>query len=594
MRRSGAGRTRPASAELRGVDGPRSSTQRERTRKLWAAALAILAVMSAGSGSDAQALRTGRGSLRFARAHLQGSRQPLGGEAQIAAIDRILVMPFENPSGEGRLYWLREASAVLLAEDLRACGATAIEREERVKAFERLGVPADASLSDATVIRLGQLLGASSIVVGSLALDGDRLTVKARAIRLDSGRMQPEVSEQAPLPDLFRVFDRTVIRLFPILLAPASHSDKSHAPLPAFENYIKGLIAENGAAQVKFLQAALAASPHYDAARLALWQAYSGQGDHPKALAAALDVPETSASFRRARFLAALSQIQLKQYDQAVTTLRALASERRSATSSNNLGVVQLRRGASAHEASASSYFSEAHKLDEADSDYLFNLGYSYLIERDLQAALYWLREAVRRDPAHGDAHYVLGAALTTNGATTEGGREKDLARRLSSRYAEWDRRPASDPVPKGLERLKEDLEPSALARGDLAFQTAEQRDQQDLARFHLDQARRFFERDNDRDAIASLKKALYLSPYDAEAHLLLGRIYLRGGRQRDAIDELKISLWSQETVAVHLALGEAYLQSKDLQSARAEVQRALTLDPQSAEAKKLLDRIDK
>ncbi len=555
---------------------------------------AITAVVAVLGGT---AFATPRAEAQAARAPSPPSKRvqvtPAGvADFQTAAIDRILVMPFENPSGEERLYWLREGAAMLLAADLRACGATTIGREERVKAFERLGVPSNANLSDATVIRIGQLLGASSIVIGSLALDGDRLAIKARAIRLDSGRMQPEVGEQAPLPDLFRVFDRMAIRLFPVLLAPASHADTAHGPLPAFENYIKGLIAESSAAQIKFLQAALAAYPDYDAARIALWQVYTAQGEHQKALVAALAVPDKSSSFRRARFLAALSQIQLKQYDPAVTTLRALASDRPSPTISNNLGVVQLRRGAAPHDVFASSLFGEARKLDEQDSDYLFNLGYAYFFERDVQAAIYWLREAVRRNPADGDAHYVLGAALTATSAVSEGAREKDLARRLSSRYAEWDRRPANDPVPRGLERLKEDLEPSALARGDLAFQMAEQKDQKDLARFHLDEARRLFQRDNDRDAAAALKKALYLSPYDPEAHLLLGRIYLRGGRQRDAVDELKISLWSQETVAAHLALAEAYLQARDVQAARAEAQRALTLDPQSAEAKKLLERI--
>jgi Flp pilus assembly protein TadD/TolB-like protein len=515
-----------------------------------------------------------------------------GADLQTAAIDRILVMPFDNPSGEARLHWLREAAAVLLADDLRASGATAIGREERVKAFERLGVPINASLSDATVIRIGELLGASSVVVGSLALEGERLSVKARAIRLDSGRMQPEVAEQTLLPDLFRVFDRIVIRLFPILLAPAPQGEKARPPLPAFENYTKGLIAETPAVQVKLLEAALAGYAGYDAARLALWQAYTTQGDHQKALAIALDVPEGSPSFRRARFLAALSQMQLKQYEPAANTLRTLAAGGPLATISNNLGVIQLRRGASGHEAVASSYFGDAHKLDDGDPDYLFNLGYSYFLERDVQAATYWLREAVRRNPADGDAHYVLGTALGSAGTPTEAVREKDLARRLSSRYAEWDRRPASDPLPGGLERVKEDLETSALARGDLAFQAAEQKDQQDLARFHLEEGRRLFERDSDREAAAALKRAIYLSPYEAEAHLLLGRVYLRGGRAREAIDELKISLWSQETVGAHLALAEAYLQARDLPSARAEAQRALVLDPQSAEAKKLLERI--
>ena len=49
------------------------------------------------------------------------------------------------------------------------------------------------------------------------------------------------------------------------------------------------------------------------------------------------------------------------------------------------------------------------------------------------------------------------------------------------------------------------------------------------------------------REAISELQRAVYLSPYDHEAHLLLGRVYLRGGRLQDAIDALKISIWSSE-----------------------------------------------
>ncbi len=521
-----------------------------------------------------------------------GAHPQASPNAQNAAIDRILVMPFENPSHDARLFWLREGSALLLAEDLRACGATAIGRDERLKAFERLGVPPGATLSDATVIRLAELLGASSVVIGSLSVEGDTLTVRARTIRLDAGRMQAEVTEQAPLRDLFRMFDRTVIRLFPVLLAPSGHNDASHAPLPAFEDYVKGLIAETAPGQVKFLQAALKAYPGYDAARIALWQVYNAQGAHARAVAVALEVPERSSAFRRARFLAALSQMQLQQYEQAFNTLRLLAAERPAASIANNLGVIQLRRGAVGQASSASYHFGEARKLAPDDFDCIFNLGYAFFFERDLQASIYWLREAVRGNPADGDAHYVLGAALTASGATTEGGREKDLARHLSSSYAEWDKRPATDPVPRGLERVKEDLEPTPLARGDLAFQSAGQRDQQDLAKFHLEQGKRSFERESDRDAIAELKRAIYLSPYEAEAHLLLGRVYLRNGRLREAADELKISLWSQETLAGHLALAETYLQLKDTTAARAEVQRALILDPSSAAAKALVQKI--
>ena len=88
---------------------------------------------------------------------------------------------------------------------------------------------------------------------------------------------------------------------------------------------------------------------------------------------------------------------------------------------------------------------------------------------------------------------------------------------------------------------------------------------------FYLDRGRRLYQQENDREAVAELNHALYLSPYLADAHLLLGRIHLRNGRVHEAIDAFKIALWSAETAEAHAALGEAYRQAKDSTPARAE-----------------------
>lgn len=88
------------------------------------------------------------------------------------------------------------------------------------------------------------------------------------------------------------------------------------------------------------------------------------------------------------------------------------------------------------------------------------------------------------------------------------------------------------------------------------------------------------------------MRRALYLSPYEAEAHLLLGRIYLRTGQTSTAIDAFKIALWSQESVAGHVELAHAYLQNKDEANARATLERALVLDPTAAEVQEQLSKL--
>src|SRR5206468_12455173 len=130
------------------------------------------------------------------------------------------------------------------------------------------------------------------------------------------------------------------------------------------------------------------------------------------------------------------------------------------------------------------------------------------------------------------DAHFVLGAALAAGGDAAESTRERDLARRLSSAYEPGKR--GGDAVPKGLERVKNDVElPHQRIEARLA--SSEQRDQEELATFYLDRGRRLYQQEHDRDALVELNRALYLSPYRADAHLLVGRIHLRNGRTADA-----------------------------------------------------------
>jgi len=503
---------------------------------------------------------------------------------------RFLVIPFENPARDARVHWLGEAAAMLLADDLNTLGSRAYTREERLDAFAELQVPPVATLSHATVIRLGQVVGATHVVIGSFRLTSGQISVRAQNIRLDNGRMDQEIVESGPLEDLFAIFGRVSRRLYGSGAAP---TPTPRPALAVFENYIKGLISTSPKAKIGYLEAAIKLDPAFDRARLALWEVHYDEGNGQVALVTAGAVPETSPLYPRARFDVALSLIQLKRLDDAFATLRAMADRTPLATLLNNLGVIQLRRPVTPQTGRASFYFNQAVKQDQDDPDYYFNLGYAYWAEKDAQSAIFWLREAVRRSPADGEAHAVLAAALQATGSGAEAARERELATQLSSLYAEWAKRPTgSEPIPRGLERLKSSLEVSTLRRADNAIAATGQREQKELATFHLDRGRRFFEQGNNSEAVTELLRAVYLAPYEAQAHLLLGRIYLRTGQLPAAIDAFKIALWSQESVEGRIALAQAYLQVKDMASARQALERALVLDPSSAEAKELLSKL--
>ena len=540
--------------------------------------------------------------LRPASVQAQAAPAP-GGPAPIAippGTTRMLIVPFEVADRDPRAVWLGEAAAVLLGDALRAMQLPALTRAERVRAFEEANLPTDARLSLASLVRVGHLVLASDLIVGTVRLSGEEIVIDARRIRLDTGRLVEQTTDRAPLPELFALHERLARRLMgkqPTAggtPAPAA-APRGALPLGAFENYIKGLIAEQPAAQIKFLQAALRLAPQDARTHLALAEVYTDQGDHARALAEAQAVPATAPLGRRARFLAGRSLVELGRLDDAFQAFRGLAEERPTAALYNNLGVIQIRRASTPQTGKPTYYFTKASELDPEEADYFFNLGYAYWLEKDAQAAVYWLREAVRRNTSDGDAHYVLGVALQAAGAAGESAREFGLARQLSSKYAEWEKKPAgADPVPKSLERPSQDIETMHGPQLDAAQLTSAQREQQQLAAFHLERGRRFYESEHDRDALIELRKAIYLSPYAAEPHLLLGLVLLRTGQAKYAIDALRIAVWSEDSARGRVALAEALLQSEDKEGARTEANKALALDPNDAEAKALLARIDK
>ena len=268
--------------------------------------------------------------------------------AQVQPLSRpaVLVVPFNSEGRDPRGYWLREASAVVLTDDFVALGIATMPRDERLRAFDSLRVPAAAPLSHATVIRIGQIVGAMRVVVGSFAIAGDTLTVRARAILLDSGHISTVVVESGPLANLFDIYQRVARRVAEGVPRGATAVPVIHPPVAAFEQYIKGLLAEAPAMKLAFLREALRLSPSLEPARVAIWMVYHELGEHQNALTAVRQVPSTHALARHAGFLSSVSLLQLGRHQEAFDTLTELNRAALDGSLLNNLGVVQLRRPA--------------------------------------------------------------------------------------------------------------------------------------------------------------------------------------------------------------------------------------------------------
>jgi len=138
---------------------------------------------------------------------------PSHASAQVPAGALVIVLPFDNIGQEPRLAWMREGAAVLLTDLLSASGELTVDREDRLQAFDRLQLPAAALLSRASSIKAGHAVGATVVVLGSVELRADQLVARARLVRLDTGRLLPEVDASGPLADVFAVFGRLAQQL---------------------------------------------------------------------------------------------------------------------------------------------------------------------------------------------------------------------------------------------------------------------------------------------------------------------------------------------------------------------------------------------
>ena len=456
---------------------------------------------------------------------------------------------------------------MLLADDLNALGAAAITREERREAFERLQVPPcrHADRGDRHPTRAARWRRADR---HRHATARGRRAGRSRA---DDRRSRPPAfratsPKRGPIADLFGTFERIARRLAPASL-PAGQSSEEVAheqpSVAAFENYIKGLLAGTPATAISYLTRPCRFSQAFDRARLALWDVYAEQDAHDRALAAVQPVTPGSPWYRRARFLAGLSQLSSKKYDEAFATFKALADVQPDADRSQ-----QSRRRPDA---------ADGHAADRAADVLLHTRPRKPTAASTTTSSISATptgSNGTRRRRSTGCAKpcgatppmamrtSCWGRRSSAAGNAAEANREKELARRLSSTYAEWEKRPAADVVPRGLERVKSGVELPHPAAWRTTL-TSGQRDQRELAQFYLDRGRRLYEQESDGDALAELNRALFLSPYLAEAHLLVGRIHLRGGHVREAIEALKISLWSAETAEAHAVLAEAYLDAQ-------------------------------
>jgi len=514
----------------------------------------------------------------------------------------FLVFPFENAGSSPRLDWLGEGLEELTIQQLSAAGQQVYSHAGRMAELERYGLPPNARLSHATMLRIGAELDADYVVFGKFHTDGTSLTVQARVLRVNPAGLQPPVQDTGKLDSLMSLQTKVVWRLlagnersYPLGLADFSKLQRP-LRLDAFEHYIRGLLANEDDAKTRELREAARLEPDWPDPTFALGQVYYGRRDCTSALQWLSRVPKSSLRYAEAVFATGVCRLWTDEPDKAEAVFVSLQTALKDNLVSgadlpeilNNLGLARARQGKTAEGVSA---LRRAAELDPEEDDYPVNLGLAYLRANEFAKAADEFRDAAEREPETAEDRSLLIYALGKAGKKEEADEEKDAAAEALG--------PGGLPTikPDGLakmERVKTELDTSVLQLENLTQQPATQaadaspgsvaglvrKGRQELSAGRLDSAE------------AAFHAALVVDSGDASAHRGMADVARRRNKLDDAVKELQLALARRDSAVDHVSLARIYLEQKKNDLARTELERALKLAPNYAEAKQLLEHL--
>jgi tetratricopeptide (TPR) repeat protein len=522
----------------------------------------------------------------------------------------LLVLPFDNRTGQPSLEWIREASAEILSRRLASAGFASMSRADRMYALDHVGLPQGYHPSRATALKLAETLDADSIVVGSYLTDGTGIVAEARLVDVPHLRMSEAVTARGEMRDLISVFNSLAWKLTRQLDPGFKGSEETFVAagaglsLVAFEQYIRGITEPDQAERLRRLNQAVAMSPDFGPAWMALGQEdYNGQQYEQAAAAFGKvvrgDPKALGPDALEAGFYRGLSLVFSGDYAKAEEAFAGVARVLPLAEVVNNEAVAVSRQG---HDGSA--LFRQAVETDPNAADYHFNLAVSLKRHGGYDAeALTELAQCLRLRPSDSEA-------LAVQKAWTESAQPRPAKPE-----------PAKGPVPPQVATADEpddthDLEGDAGAKPDpleriarnfdaVAFhQAALMLDQVDESRLAAltplkraemlaGLAKDYLDRGLLLEAERLYQSAVAADPKLAAAHAGLAEVRERTGDAEAARKEARTSLELMPSVEAYLVMGRLDLAAGHMEQASYDAGEALKLAPTNRAAEELWRQIE-
>ena len=490
----------------------------------------------------------------------------------------VLVLPFDNRSGQANLSWIGDSFPYTLDQRLASAGYLTISPDDRQYALEHLGLPADFRPSRATAIRIAQTLDADFVILGSYNVTdpgtpASRIEVQAQVLEVNQLRMSAPLQDSSELSRLFDVENaiawKVAARMDPhfAVVEQTFLAASGGVKLSSFEDYIRGTSAPTQEERLKRLQTAVAETPGYTAALLALGKEQYTAMQYEAAAATLAKVPPADRMALEANFYRGLARFNIAKYAEAASAFAFVAASLPLPEVVNDQGVATSRQG---HDAVP--LFLQVIAADPNDADYHFNLAVALLGRSDIDGATREVQQALTLHSDDPEAAELLARLQATHGVTANlksiiGAGGFDPTTRIRRTWSEASFRQAAFQ----LDQMRA-LQMATLPPSQQAVQYA-QLGVEYMAQGLLPAAEQEFH------------NALAADPRNAAAHAGLAQVRERSGSADDARAEAQSSLELAPNAAAYLVLARLDLQANQLSESAYNVGNALRLEPDNSAA---------
>lgn len=513
----------------------------------------------------------------------QNAADAVAQEAANAGRGRILlVLPFDNRTGQPSLEWIREAAPEILSQRFASAGFAPMTRTERLYALDHLGLPEGFQPSRASSLKLAQTLDADSIVVGSFLTDGNDIIAQAQVVDVSHLRMSPPVVARGAMRDLIAVFGSLTWKLTRVLDPGFPVAEETFVAagrgvrLDAFEQYIRGITEPDHDERLRHLRQASLLNPDLGSAWMALGREYYAGQQYDEAAAAFARVGHNDPDFLEAGFYRGLSLLFSGHYPEAEKAFGDIARILPLAEVLNNQGVAISRE-----EHDASALFVAAESADPNAADYHFNLAVSLKRRGANNEAMAELNQCIKLRPNDSEAQELqkewkgAAPAPSTGGADQSTEAKADPLERIVRTFDAVAFREAM--------QMKDQLQITrltALAPHERAVALTGQ------AKVYLDRGLLLESERLYQDAVVADRGL-------AEAHAGLAEVRERSGDTAGARKEAQTALELKPSANAYLVMARLDFAANRLNDAGRETGQALQLDPSNRVAQDLNRQIE-